>query len=72
MVFQKKSATRGLWGALELSIYMRMYMCGSSRGLFRGGAVGGALSLALLCLCALGDIGFKSIFGTFAFSQPEW
>ena len=30
--------------------------CGSSLGLFCGGVVGGALSLALLC--ALVDIGF--------------
>ena len=41
--------------------------CGSSLGLFHSGMVGWTLSLALLC--ALVDIDFKSIFGTFYFQS---
>ena len=41
--------------------------CGSSLGLFHGDVVGGKLSLTLLC--ALVDIRFKSIFGTFCFQS---
>ena len=43
--------------------------CGSSCSLFGGGVVGWALSLALLC--ALVDIEFKSIFGTFCFQSAR-